>query len=243
MTTYAGADGCRRGWAVALLEGDRFLPLHVFGSLADVAEATGQAAFVLVDIPMGLTDGQDRLADREARRLLGRQGSSIFPVPVRAAVHASDYREACALNQAATGRKLSVQTWGIVPKMAEADRLLRHNPRLQQRLKESHPELSFLALNGWVPLRASKKTPEGQAERLDLLSRLATGASEALAAARSAHLRATVATDDLLDAMVLAVAAREAFALGVPSVPVEPQVDAFGLKMEIVCPAALPQRS
>lgn len=243
MKTYAGVDGCRRGWAVALLEGDRFLTPRVHRSLADVVETTGQAALVLVDIPMGLTDGQERRADREARRLLGRQGSSIFPVPVRAAVHAADYREACGLNQAATGRKLSVQTWGIVPKIAEADRLLQEKPLLQQRLKECHPELSFLALNGWIPMTASKKTPEGQAERLALLTRKAGGAAEALAAARSCYPRTTVATDDLLDAMVLAVAAREALALGLPAVPAEPQVDAFGLNMEIVCPTTLPLRS
>ena len=247
MTTFAGVDGCRAGWVVAVLDPGGFAPPTVCSHLAEVVQATAPAALTLVDIPMGLTDQdhpRERACEREARRLLGRQRSSIFPVPVRAAVHAGTYAEACMRNCEATGRKLSRQTWGITPKIAEADWLLRGEPSLQHRLRESHPELCFLALNGWTPLAATgKKTREGQAERLALLARYVAGAEGAFTEALARYPRKAAAPDDLLDAMVLAVAARQAFAAGIPTIPAEPETDALGLKMEIVCPAILPQGS
>lgn len=241
-TFFAGADGCRRGWAVAIMQPDgAFAPLDVVATFAELAQATALARLTLVDIPMGLLDGPgatERRCEREARQLLGPRRSSLFAVPVRAAVHAGSYAEACHLNQLATGKKLSIQTWGIVPKIAEADLVLRatSSPGLQGRVRECHPEVCFAALNGWQPLVASKKTPEGVAQRLALLAAHVPNAGDALNEARSRYKRADVATDDLLDAMVAAVSARLAAARGMPTVPPAPPQDRFGIPMAIVTP-------
>jgi predicted RNase H-like nuclease len=201
-------------------------------TLADALDHTARAELTLVDIPLGLDDRRHfRACDLAARALLGARRSSIFPVPVRAAVHARDYATASALNHAATGRKLSLQSWNICGKIAEADLALRNQPSLQVRLHESHPELCFAALNRWTPLSVSKKTREGQAERLALLERHTPGA-----VLPTGFPRSQVAPDDVLDAMVLAVSAALAVAHGLPRLPATPEVDSFGLHMALTLP-------
>lgn len=230
---YAGIDGCRGGWAVAALS-DRLTwdPPVVCPTLSDALVHSARAELTLVDIPLGLDDRRHfRACDLAARTLLGARRSSIFAVPVRAAVHAPDYATASALNHAATGRKLSLQSWYICGKIAEADLALRSQPSLQERLHESHPELCFTALNGWAPLSASKKTREGQAERLALLERHTPGAVLPMGFPRS-----QVAPDDVIDAMVLAVSAGLAAAHGLPMLPDPPEVDSYGLRMALTLP-------
>lgn len=230
---YAGIDGCRGGWAVAMWS-DRagWEQPVICSSLVQALSCTAPAKLTLVDIPLGLDDRRHfRACDLAARELLGARRSSIFPVPVRAAVHAPDYATASALNCAVTGRRLSLQSWNICPKIAEADLVLRSQPSLQQHLHESHPELCFVALNGWQPLSAGKKTPEGRAERLALLERLTPGAT-----LPSGLPRSQAAPDDLVDAMGLAVSASLAAAHGLPTLPAPPEFDAFGLRMAITLP-------
>lgn len=240
---FAGVDGCRAGWLLAWLGDDRLLGCMVLPDFAALADATADAVLTLVDIPIGLrgtSDRTERLCESAGRALLKARASSLFPVPVRPAVHAATYAEACEQNSAATGRKLSRQTWGIAPKIAQADRVMAARPALQARLRESHPELCFSALNGWRPMAHNKKRPEGESERLRLLSGFVENAPEALANARSQYRRTAVATDDILDAMVLAVAAREARTGGLSTLPPLPEVDAAGLRMELVLPRIPP---
>lgn len=237
---FGGVDGCRSGWVIAGLCGDAFVPLQVAADFAAVVTATADRTLTLVDIPIGLlgpgSGPLQRGADEAARSRLGQRRSSIFTVPVREAVHAASYPEASARNHAATGKKLSVQSWHICGKIAQADLVMRQSPALQARLRESHPELCFALLNGGQPLAHSKKTAAGHAERLTLLAAHAPNAAAVAEAARNTWLRKAVATDDLLDAMVLALAARLAHAAGVPTLPPVPLLDPFGLRMEIVCP-------
>lgn len=232
MALYAGVDGCRGGWVIALTADAAILPLQVVASFADVIAATAAADRVLVDIPMGLTSGgPERECERLARALLGPRRSSVFPVPTRQAVHASTYGEACQLNCAATGRKLSRQTWGICPKIAEADKLLRATPQLQARVQEAHPEVCFTVLNGGLPMQYTKKSPAGLQERLALLG---DGALLRLDQGLSAYRRVVVAADDFVDAMVCAVMARQVELHGPAPLPPDPPRDEFGLRMQIM---------
>lgn len=233
MANWVGIDGCRAGWVLSILDSDGdFLPVQVCSTLA---EAVDTGDLVLVDIPIGLGT-ERRTCDAAAKAVLGPRRSSIFLVPVRAAIHAPSYREACAINQAAVGWKLSMQTWNIAPKIAEADLLMRDNPAMQLRVRESHPEVCFTALNGWQPMQHKKKTPAGAAERLELLSRLSGNAEAAYRKNLDRYRRSQVAADDILDAMVLAVSARDAIASGTPTLPAMPLRDEYGLRMEIVIP-------
>lgn len=235
---YAGADGCRGGWIAATLDAEGFRTIHRYEALADLVSDQQGAAALLVDIPMGLKEaGAERRCDLETRRLLGRRGSTLFRVPVRAAVYAADYKTASRLNRESTGKGLSIQAYGICPKIAEADRLLRKQPDLERWVYESHPEACFTVLNGWQPLLEPKKSPTGQQRRLGLLSRHAANAGEAYTEALDRFPRAIAARDDLLDAMVLALSARLARAASMPTLPAEPERDPYGLRMAIALPA------
>src|SRR5262249_61643664 len=74
-------------------------------------------------------------------------------------------------------RGVSIQAFGIFPKIREIDALLRVRPELRTRVIESHPEVAFWRLNGGAAMRLPKKikglvNPAGMAERRELLIRL-----------------------------------------------------------------------
>ena len=200
------------------------------GLLAEAADS------VLIDIPIGLADaGPDgRLCDREARQLLGRgRAASVFSAPARRTLAATGYAHALELNRAATGRGLSIQAWGIVPKIREIDTLLHGSTALRGVLRECHPELCFWALHGKQAMQHNKKKREGQQERLVVLEHYFPQCHALLDHAAGAFLRRQVARDDIIDAMACAVTAK----LGdgtYRTVPSGPPLDGQGLPMEIV---------
>lgn len=246
MQLFLGADGCRRGWAVATVRSDGiFTELRICETFAELVNASADAVLVGVDIPIGLhgLEPGERECDKAARRLLGARGASVFPVPVREAVHAASYREACESNQRIAGRRLSKQTWMIAPKIAEADRALTASPDLAHRIREVHPELCFAALNGWKPLASRKRTPEGLAERRALLRRHSPNGDEAYEQALANHRRIDLAPDDVLDAMITAMTALLAWRCGMPTVPRSAPADAFGIPMAMLVPVPLPEPS
>src|SRR5262245_47580963 len=115
---YAGVDGCKGGWAAVVgTDAGRFA-FSVVPRFVTFVEAH-QDALILVDIPIGLRESgsDERLCDLAARKCLGRRSSSVFPAPVRAALHASDYRTASSINKAKTrsdssdGRGLNQQSF------------------------------------------------------------------------------------------------------------------------------------
>src|SRR5690606_24608734 len=75
---------------------------------------------------------------------------------------------------------VSIQAFGIFPKIREVDVLLSERPDLRERVFESHPEVAFMRLNGGIPMRLPKKirgavNPEGMEERKALLCSLGYG--------------------------------------------------------------------
>jgi predicted RNase H-like nuclease len=119
-----------------------------------------------IDIPIGLAARGPRACDREARRMLGPRRNSVFPAPARTVLGASSYEEACALSRRVSGRAISKQLYNIVPKIQEVDRLQARS-RLPH-LFEMCPELSFALMAG-APMRHSKRTPAGRAQRIEAL--------------------------------------------------------------------------
>jgi predicted RNase H-like nuclease len=233
---YIGVDGCPTGWLAIAHIAEQKPVSAVFPTIAALHTAYPNAQRVLIDIPIGLPDDQPRACDAAARRMLQGRRSSVFPVPVRAAVYAEDYPTACDVNQAATGKRISKQAWNITPKMREVDTFLRGGQR--GYLLESHPEVVFTALAG-APMRHSKKSGVGFLERVDVLRRHLADVEAFVYATRAAYKPAAVADDDILDALVLAVAAR---CESLRTLPADPPTDAHGLPMEIVYPPpALPK--
>lgn len=175
-----GVDGARGGWLAATAFGAddgtiSSVELSLVENFAGLdAMRSDTDAPMAVDIPMGLLDSVDfRPCDRGARDVLGPRRSSVFAPPSRPLLTAATYGDARALVEAErlgspAAKSLSAQSFGIVPKIREADRFLRADPAAQDWLWECHPELSFLGLNGRVGL-PPKTTVAGQAVRIRLL--------------------------------------------------------------------------
>ena len=237
VKTFIGIDGCRAGWVlVSLDETGEFTAIDIASCFRDAVSKAASAEAVLVDIPIGLREaGPERECDKKGRGLLGPRKSSLFPVPVRTAVHASTYEEACRLNENASGRKISKQTGAICSKIAEVDSIFTTSTALQSKIRETHPELCFTSLNNWTPMNQSKKTKAGMEERLSVIKRYATNADAFFQAVSKSYPSSKVLEDDIIDAMVCAITAREGYRNQFPTIPPEPEVDNVGLKMEMVC--------
>jgi predicted RNase H-like nuclease len=231
-----GVDGCRGGWIYFRLDAGE-TTYGVVRALAEIVAHSSEGDLILADVPIGLLeDGPDeRACDLEARRRLspGGRGSSVFPVPCRAAVYAGSYDEASRLNEERTGRRLSKQSWAITPGIREADELMRTSDPARARLREAHPEVLFWALAG-RPMTHSKKTQEGLLERVGLLEDAWPGTEELAAAAFVEHGGYRVDRHDVVDALAAALSASRPEALA--SLPENPPKDAFGIPMEMVYP-------
>ncbi len=231
-----GVDGCRGGWVCIALESAGGAPPEwwVSARFADVVERAATADRVLVDIPIGLLEGgpKPRAPDVLARRVLGgKRASSVFSAPVRPVLDAPDYAAANALSRRLTGKGLSRQIWGIVPKIRQVDEFLRARPEWIGRVREVHPELCFHAFAGRRSMRHNKKTDEGFRERFALLSDRYPEA-ERLLGAIVLHEQKRVARDDAVDALVAALTGVGGRAL--QTIPESPERDAAGIPMEMV---------
>ena len=207
-----GIDACRSGWIIASVAGAVVTPslsLDRFGCIG-------------VDMPIGLSDDAPRQCDVEARRYLGRAGSSVFPAPPRAALGRATYADALEAARAATGRGISRQTYNIMAKVAELDAVI--GPDDADRIVEVHPECSFALLNGGVPL-PSKKTADGRELRRNLLAAHFDIPS---------HAPRGAAIDDLLDAYAV-LWSTQRFGRGEHRLFGDGRRDERGIEMRIVC--------
>lgn len=228
-STFLGVDGCRGGWlAVRIRTGGSDTPTAPEALLLDdfaaVLALRPAPRFVAVDMPIGLLkiacEG-GRSCDQAARALLGPRRSSVFSPPLRSHLKARDWSEVSGLSK---------QSFHLLPKIREVDKQM--TPALQQRVRETHPELAFRNLSG-EEMRFGKRTTEGQCERLLVLEAALPGAADCYRDSVAQFRRRDVARDDILDAMVLALVAQR-MATGVARrVPMRPLLDARGLRMEI----------
>lgn len=142
LRRVAGIDGCRGGWCLALgearSEGIK-VRCEVFPTFAETVAAASGASDIAVDIPIGLTEREPRECDLLARKALGPRWMCVFPAPPRPVLAATSYAEANRLHRRLTGRGLSRQAFGIMPKIAEVDRYLRSQPGGRDRVWEVHP--------------------------------------------------------------------------------------------------------
>ncbi|MEO2176747.1 MAG: DUF429 domain-containing protein [bacterium] len=204
---FVGVDGCRAGW-FATWRCDECYGHGLYRDLASLWNEHSNAQRILVDIPIGLTNDIPRRVEPVMRSLLGRKSSSVFPVPCKAAVYAEDYVQACEENLAHYGKKISRQAWNICRKIMEMDRFLKAFPHAVSIVGESHPELTFSMFAGTV-LNTSKKKPAGIRQRLETLSRYRPQTRLEYRHALDAYPRKEVARDDIVDAMILRLAAED----------------------------------
>jgi predicted RNase H-like nuclease len=121
----------------------------------------------------------------------------------------------------------------IAPRIRIVDELLQANSGLRRVLRESHPEVCFWALNGATPMKYNKKTAEGQRERVLLLRAFFPAVDAVIAHAMARFRRSEVKSDDIIDALALAISAWRGHG-GYRTLPDHPPKDQVGLAMEMV---------
>ena len=225
----AGVDGCRAGWVVVVARVEPFSvrSIRVEPAIAPIV-ADRSLRIVAIDMPIGLPETGPRTCDRACRTALGPRRSSVFPTPARPVLDADDYPDALARQRCATGSGISVQAWGLVPRIAELDEALSSvGARRRDQVVETHPELAFTTLAG-APMRHPKRTTAGRRERLAVLR-----PSVPDRWTRPAGVPRGAAPDDVLDALVLAVRAA-GWMVGDPVVEfADPGRDRLGRRMRI----------
>jgi predicted RNase H-like nuclease len=230
MVEVLGVDGCRGGWLVLgkpLGAELRAVEARVCASAAGFLDDLGRDDRCAIDMPIGLPSTRadaPRACEAAARALLGPRNRSVFPVPSREILAAREFRG---------GLGISLQSFHLLPRIRDLDAAM--TPQRQRRAAEFHPELCFRGLTG-APAEHSKKTAAGRAERLAAL-RTAPGFGDVdavVAGLRGCFRSRDVATDDILDALLL-LAAAERWTRGarrrLPGP--RPPRDARGLCMEI----------
>jgi predicted RNase H-like nuclease len=233
QVVIAGADGCPHGWVVVReARPDGPIEWEVVSTLADLFQVGRAVDLLALDIPIGLPASGPRGCDEAARLRLGPQRrNSVFPAPIRPVLEAGSHAEACRISRSIQGKALSIQSWGIVPKIREADTLLRERPDLRGRVREVHPEVCFATMAKGKPMEFSKKSPQGRAERIaHLRGHFGNVVDEAMGGLR----RPRCGADDLLDAFAGLWTARRIASRSSFTLPAEPPLDEFGLPMEIV---------
>jgi len=108
-----GVDGCRSGWlACRLATTSASHSFVIYESFDKLLAGEREAAILAVDIPIGLNDDwTPRICDRAGRKLLGKQGSSVFPAPPRPLLKEDTYPKALKKSRDSFGRGLSKQTF------------------------------------------------------------------------------------------------------------------------------------
>jgi predicted RNase H-like nuclease len=227
MPVVAGVDSCLAGWFVVLVtfyeeivQEEHF----ILENFREVAELDPTPSHIAVDVPIGLLHEPakgGRECDMVARKVLGRpRSSSVFSPPARPALECATFEEAREFG-------LNLQSFGIVPKVRELDRIM--TSALQSRIREAHPEVTFFTMAGLVPAQAGKKKAEGRDERLALLSHYFFQVEESLR--KFPTSRATA--DDALDAYACAWTAMRIFRGEAGCLPDDPPRDEKGLHMAI----------
>lgn len=238
MDIFCGIDGCHAGWIVVSCDSQLcFQSAGLKEDIQEILDYTRGAALTLIDIPIGLKDRKQpgrRACDVGARKILGKRAFSVFPAPQREALKAEAWEGANTINKEICGMGLSMQTWGIMKKIASVDSILIRDVSLQSRVRETHPEVCFWSLNNRQIMKHPKKPEQGLDERFGVLARLSQNANEFYNRIRNQYKVKDVSSDDIVDAMAAALTASLSDRYGIQTLPQTPEIDSHGLRMEIV---------
>jgi predicted RNase H-like nuclease len=177
----AGVDGTKGSWIAIVLDERRVVEDFLLRPVETDFGELESAEVIAVDIPIGFGP---RKADAAARAFLSGAASTVFPTPARELLE----------SPFAPGRGISKQSHSLAPRILHVTQLARTDPRFY----EVHPEVSFRAMNGGVPLQHRKKSAGGALERLELLRR------HDIHLGRLSPAVGAVPLDDVLDAAAAA---------------------------------------
>jgi predicted RNase H-like nuclease len=143
------------------------------------------------------------------------------------------YKAACDANEKQCGKRLPQQSYAILPKIREVDKLLQKDANLRKRVYEVHPEVSFYYWNEEKPMEYAKKSGFGFLERYKLVT--AQHGEKAVLKIRKEHKQSDVADDDILDAIAAAWTARRIHSNKNECIPDGvPETDDKGLPMQML---------
>jgi predicted RNase H-like nuclease len=218
-----GLDGFSRGWVAVTIDGDeRAISFHA--NVADVLSGPFDRSGI--DIPIGMTGDGERLCDLAARERLRPHASRVFTGARRWLWQ--EFRDPDEANWEALRRgqkRVSRQLWHLGPKIMEVDAFVRAH--CSRDIREVHPELVFLRLNGCKPL-PPKKSDAGDTLRRRLVKR--AGFPDIDRWLTEARIGSGAKRDDVLDACAVAIAAH----LPAGCLPEGiAQLDGCGLPMQI----------
>lgn len=211
MGSHVGVDWASGSWVVVEATTET-TNVSTEPSLLNVwHEYRERANEILVDIPVHLESEGDRECDQEAKDFLGSRGSTVFWTPNSDAVTAGDYDMAVAKNT----RGLGSHSWGLIPRIQEVNTLLNEFDTAHKTLYESHPEVCFKAYHG--DNLPSKKSDAGFEVRKKCLIKnggesfqpVIELADERQANSQWHHRIQSGRVDDVLDAAIIALTARE----------------------------------
>lgn len=230
-STLGGVTPCPGGWLVlpARLSGVTVVVDEPFvvATLRDVLEYKPSFDSAAIDIPIGFPDepeGPFRAAELEAREMLGwPRFAAIRPVPSRAALRATTFAEAKALEP-----WLTRYDWYRFRWLRES--LDEIQPFHQRHWFSSHPELSFLSLNGDQPVRSSPYQTDGIAERRALLRERLPGVEDVVVQTPPDG----AAPVHLLRAAGLLWTARRSLARAASRLPIDMAWNDAGLRIELL---------
>ena len=224
-----GVDGCPGGWLAMAFDGVTLEP-RFYPTFSELVLNNPAVGCIAVDVPIGLSATAPRACDLAARRILGRRGSSVFPAPDPRLLDFATHAEASEQSRVLAGKGLSIQSFGIFPKVAEVNRQM--TPLLQNWIVEVHPEVSFWALAGGKSMEHSKGNTVGYEERAALLGSVL--GIRIPYRKEAASMTRPCSPDDVLDAIVAAWTASRVVAGIAKRLPDDPEFDEKGLRMEIV---------
>jgi predicted RNase H-like nuclease len=119
----------------------------------------------------------------------------------------------------------------LYPRIRDVDNELQRNSQLRDVTYEVHPEISFKALNGGVPIVAAKRNPEGESIRRSLVeNHFGAGAFDEI---RKNHYVKDVANHDINDAFAVLWTAERIVRVDAEVIPAEAELDPVGLRMGI----------
>jgi len=228
-----GIDGCKGKWVAVYINENKF-EVEKFKTINDICSRYSDSDIYIIDIPIGLVEDKSQLRpDLIVKKELGKKGSSIFAVPCRQAVYAEDKKAAREQNIAILGKSLSEQTLGIAKAIKQVDEFLQNKPQWKNKLLESHPEFCFSKLNNNRPILEHKTSVEGQQRRLEILRKYYTEADRVVEKFL-ADVPFRKKTDDVIDALCLAVTGKIILEKGIKTIPEKPMMDDKGILMQMV---------
>jgi predicted RNase H-like nuclease len=224
-SVIAGVTPCPTGWLTqsAKINGATFAPEspRVYETFLEVLGEHPAFDIIVINAPIGYLETPDlgpRTCDLQARAVVGSRGAAIHNAPSRAVIEGR-------ISWAEGG--LDAVTATLLPRYREIAGEM--SPFRQRLVYEGSPELSFYQLNQDTSMVSSKRIEAGRDERLEVLETHIPGIEKVLAVELEG-----VNERHVFDVLALMWTARRVYGHGARRIPVEPEWDSEGLRMELV---------